>query len=300
MRFIHPRWTGLCKALRRANANVYYQRCAEAETGQVADWCRRHGRTFVYAAASNADFDPRLPNLPVRRERVLFRYGLRRARAIIAQTQHQQELLQVTYGLDCVVLPNAVELNGHSSSNHVSMPPRQGLLWVARFTPVKRLEWCLELAERLPEHRFVIVGGGKLGGSSELGELASRGRKLNNVDWLGFLPHAHMYASYTRSAALLCTSVVEGFPNTFLEAWSAGTPVITTFDPDGLVARYGLGRVGNSIDELAAAIREFQPGSASWQTCSTNALNYVREHHDPARIAGRLAEILSEVEAKTN
>ena len=43
-RFLFPRWTGLVRAMRKANANLYYQSCAEYVTGQVAMWCRHHGR----------------------------------------------------------------------------------------------------------------------------------------------------------------------------------------------------------------------------------------------------------------
>src|SRR4029453_9741886 len=68
-RFLHPRWTSLSRALLRADADVYYQNCAEAATGQVAWWTRRHGRRFVYSVASDMHCDPALPDLPPSRAR---------------------------------------------------------------------------------------------------------------------------------------------------------------------------------------------------------------------------------------
>ncbi|MDD5414837.1 MAG: glycosyltransferase, partial [Smithellaceae bacterium] len=50
LRFFHPRWTSLIRALRRADADLYYHNCAEYVTGQVALWCRRNGRKFVYSS----------------------------------------------------------------------------------------------------------------------------------------------------------------------------------------------------------------------------------------------------------
>ena len=52
LRFFWPRWTSLNAAMRRADADVYYQNCGEYVTGQVAMWCRRHGRKLVYSVAN--------------------------------------------------------------------------------------------------------------------------------------------------------------------------------------------------------------------------------------------------------
>ena len=41
----------------------------------------------------------------------------------------------------------------------------------------------------------------------------------------------------------------------FLQAWIRGVPVVTFFDPDGLVQRLPLGRVAHSLDEMREAIR---------------------------------------------
>ena len=46
LRFFHPRRTGLWAAMGRANADVYYKRCADYEVGQATLWCRRHRRRF--------------------------------------------------------------------------------------------------------------------------------------------------------------------------------------------------------------------------------------------------------------
>src|SRR5262245_5737824 len=91
LRFVHPRWTNLCRAMRLADADLYYHNSAEYVTGQVALWCRRNGRRFVYSAASDPACDARLPTLRALRERILYRYGLRHADGLIVQTRKQQD-----------------------------------------------------------------------------------------------------------------------------------------------------------------------------------------------------------------
>src|SRR5688500_10726942 len=62
-RMLHPRATSLFKALRKANADIYYHNCAEVYTGLVALFCRRNNRKFVYSTAHDNGCDPKLPTL---------------------------------------------------------------------------------------------------------------------------------------------------------------------------------------------------------------------------------------------
>ncbi len=72
---------------------------------------------------------------------------------------------------------------------------------------------------------------------------------------LGAVRYADSGALFDRAKIFLNTSSIEGFPNTFLQAWIRGVPVVSFFDPDSLVQRLPLGHIANSVDDMREAIR---------------------------------------------
>ncbi len=61
---------------------------------------------------------------------------------------------------------------------------------------------------------------------------------------------------YASCSLLLNTSLTEGFPNTFLEAWTHGLEIVASVDPDGHVASDRFGHVGSTIPELLSGIEK--------------------------------------------
>lgn len=280
VRFVHPRWTSLNTALARANAALYYHNCGEYVTGQVALWCKRHDRKLVYSIASDPDCDPRLPHMPRMRERVLYRYGLRNADSVIVQTETQQSMLRAGYGIQSSVFPMPCPGPGEAEFIAPSLQHnRKKVLWVGRLTAVKRLDWLIEIARLLPHIEFVVAGPVVEDDVERVGDLAEFATKLPNVELLGHVARERMPDLYRNSALLCCTSVHEGFPNTFLEAWSYGVPVVSTVDPDSLIRRNSMGAIGKSPKELAESISRLLGDERQWSQASMNARQYYLSHH---------------------
>ena len=92
--------------------------------------------------------------------------------------------------------------------------------------------------------------------------LTESARRLPNLTVSGALPHDAVVERLRRAVALVNTSSHEGMPNTYLEAWSLGVPVLTlAVDPDGLISERGLGvSAGDSWDQFVGGARELWNG----------------------------------------
>ncbi len=279
MRFFWPRWGSLISALKRADADLYYHNCGEYVTGQIALWCRKHHRQFVYSVASDPDCDPKLPVMRKFRERVLYRYGLTHADVVIVQTKKQQEMLQTHFKKDSVIIP--MPCPGPSDEEYSRLDTERTdsnrILWIGRLCEVKRLDRLLDLAEACPNLEFDVVG--PFHDSEHTRRNCDRAKNISNVTLHGPASRDRVSLFYKNARVLCCTSDYEGFPNTFLEAWSHGLPIVSTVDPDHLIARKGLGAVGTEVSELADGLKKLLNSPDHWRKTSESARQYYVQNH---------------------
>src|SRR3954467_3402730 len=139
LRFIHPRWTGMWSALKRADADVYYTSCAGMQVGLIALFCWRHRRRFVFRTASDTDCDRSRLLLKYARDRWLYEQGLRRADAILVQSVSQANNMAQNYGLHSRVAGMLVEAPLSTAVRDIE------LLWVSNIQHLKRPDRLLEI-----------------------------------------------------------------------------------------------------------------------------------------------------------
>ena len=283
LRFFHPRWTSLNAALDAADADLYYYNCGDLGLGQIVAWARRRNKPVVFSVPSDPDCDPDLPALGSVRERVLYRYGLTRCEHIIVQSQKQQGMLETGFGKASTPLRMPCVGFSDSVGDTQGADRRFNVLWVGRISAEKRPDWVQELAKQLPDIDFTIIGGPNRD-SEYSRRVLSDEAALSNVSFVGRIAHEDMGPYYANADLLICTSVYEGFPNVFLEAWSTGTPVVTTCDPDGLVESEGLGYSASDLAGLASAISRLAGDEDLHSRMRAAARDYFDNNHrlDPA------------------
>ncbi len=290
VRFVHPRWTKLCAAMRRAAADIYYVSCAGGQVGQVAMWAASNGRRMIFRVASDADCDPDRVLISFWRDRKLYEWGLRRAAAILAQSVRQQELLHGNYGVGSSVASSLVD----APESLLPFPERDiSLLWVSNIQQLKRPEMFLELAQRMPACTASMVGGPLPKTQHLYQQVAVCAARVSNLTFHGQLPYRATNQVFDRARLVINTSEIEGFPNTFLQAWVRGIPVVSFFDPDGVIQREGLGYAVASLDEMARAADHLTRDSRAWHEVSARCRAYMARRYSEDQI---LAPYLAAVE----
>jgi glycosyltransferase involved in cell wall biosynthesis len=295
LRFIHPRWSGLWSAMTRAGADIYYVSCAGALLGQVALYTRLYGGKVIFRVASNSDCDPAQLLIRYRRDKWLYRYGLKHADLVLAQTSEQQQALLKNFRRDSRVVPSMTEVAGRR-------PPfaeRAGVLWVGNMRPLKRPSLLLDVARRLPQLQFHIIGGPMPGAESFYTAIREEARQVANVQFHGPVPYTQVGKFFENSRVLVGTSEIEGFPNSYLQAWARGTPVAAFLDPEQLIARNGMGRAVSTLSELCEAIVTLNSDARAWEAASQRSREYMDKRFNLTRMIAPYAEAVAELHERS-
>ena len=291
VRFVHPRWTGLWSALKRANAEVYYTSCSGAQVGQLAMFCRQHGRKLIFRSASDGDCAAELPLIQYWRDKQLYAYGLRRADAVLTQSHKQFHAMRSSFGVDSTIANMLVDFGAVRPFSERDID----LLWVSNIRSLKRPELFLDLSERLPHLRAHMMGGPMSGAQALFDATQARARQLSGVTFHGRIAYHDAKPFYERARILINTSDIEGFPNTYLQAWSCGVPVVSFFDPDHLIEREGLGRVPKSLDEMTGAVVELLRDETAWQRASQRCRAFMNREFGEDKVLAPYATAVHEV-----
>jgi glycosyltransferase involved in cell wall biosynthesis len=278
-------------AMKRAGADIYNQRSTAFYTGQLARFAAELGAAFTFSLGIDYNCYPdglgalRWPMT------LLYRYGVRSADAVISQTEKQRRLMLENFGRETVLIRNGIPIRPAGGPNGAAAPPPPdregrggaldpGFLWVGRFQPSKRPELLLDAVRALPGERFTVIGG-YAGNERYASGITGALKRLSNVEHIPFVPPAEMDAYYRGARALINTSALEGFPNTYLHSWANGVPVITIdMDPDDIIAKNGIGIVAGSFERFVEAVRNFRSETAARSEMSAKAAAYVRANHD--------------------
>lgn len=291
LRFVHPRLTTMWRVLREVDADVYYQRSAAIWTAVVAEFARRRGKRSIYACASDSDFVPGSEQISYARDRAIFRHGVKRVDRVVVQNTEQLGRLRRNHGRDATLIPSCYVPPGHARR---ATARNDLVFWIGTIHDHKRPEIFLDIAQRLPHRRFVLIGGPSVGGErfkpGYYESMRARAAKLPNVEFTGFLPLAEVERRLDEARLLVNTSIYEGMPNTFLQAWARGVPTAATVDVGAAVHA-----IFADADQGARKIETLLSDDALWSRASADSLDHFQRNHSSSEVLARYSRLFEEL-----
>lgn len=294
----------LYRALARARPDVIFQIVGTAHTGIAAFYARQAGCRMVWRVSSDRSIvreTLRWWRLHKRIERSFLDYGIRNAHLILAQSQYQRRQLEMRYGRnDVCVVPNFHPLPAKCTQSPTL--PYQ-VVWVATLKPLKNPAAFVQLARHFADRRdvrFVIMGRPAVDDTWAARLMRSIAAQ-QNLTYLGERSQNEVNAMLEKAYLLVNTSDVEGFSNTFVQAWMRGVPVVSLHvDPDGLLSTGQLGRVSGNEQQLWRDVGELLDSPESRREMGRRCRAYAEANHTMSnidQIAGllRLREVRAEL-----
>src|SRR5216683_1046893 len=247
LRFVHPRITAMWRAMRAVDADVYYQRCSAMLTAVVAAFCHRYGKRSIFASAADLDFVPGRQPIRYLRDRWLFEQGLKRVDRIVVQNVAQQQACRANYHRESTLIPSCDGLPADAS-------PGTG--------DDARNNACFE-------------------------SVRNAATTIPNIEFTGFLPHACAEPYFDRARVLVNTSLHEGVPNTFLQAWARGVPTVAFVDTGARLRGELLYPVVRRVEEAAAEIERLFTDEGHWRRASVRCREYFSNTHSTSKVLDR-------------
>ncbi len=117
-------------------------------------------------------------------------------------------------------------------------------------------------------------------------------KSIPNLTCPGAVPYTDVGTMFSRAKIFLNTSQIEGFPNTFLQAWVRGVPVVAFFDPDSLIKQRQLGHTATDLEDMVHAIIRLLADHDDRDRIGERARAYAIAQFGPKHIASRYLEML--------
>ncbi|NUM65684.1 glycosyltransferase family 4 protein [candidate division KSB1 bacterium] len=303
------------RTLRRLAPDMIIQRMTSFNTGVTGLYARRHHKPFAWICTDNG-----IPErwLFTRKEWHAARqkglsgklkspilllnavindlardWGMRQATHVFTQNEEQFDKLLSNYGLTSLHMPS-----GHELPRAGIAPPARFhhkiILWVGNLGANKRPEKFIQLAKLVQkrEWKFVIVGGKE--GVSSFEESFGETR-LDNLHWLGKLTFNETLLWFDQATIFVNTSKIEGegFPNTFIQSWLRGVPVVTLgVDPNQFITKNDLGRVGKDVQTMVDALHELLGDEADYCRMSERIAAFAARQFTIATVADQFLQAI--------
>lgn len=261
------------RALKLADADVYFDECAGLRTFLDWQFCRFTKRPYVYRTAAAEECDGSyIARHPLGGR--LFLKVIRGASKVITQNESDRQKLLETTGITSEVIRNT------SRPIRQAEIKRDTILWVGRSAAVKGPRRFLQLARENPDMHFTMICQPALNDAS-FNLLAEEAAAITNLKFIAGVPFEKIDDYFMRALALVNTSDSEGFPNVFVQAAKCGTPILSlNVNPDDFLNRYKCGLYADSDWQRFTNMLHKLLEPDTYAQYIASASRYFHENHD--------------------
>ena len=295
LNWIYYRYPKLNQAVREYQPDYIYHAGAGFTSWVLAVIAKKNDIKFIYRVANDADTDDRIKQrLPIV-TRFFFEQSLKITDVILCQNQYQFKNLKTKFpDKSMAILHNPYDMGG-SLPAIKPVQEKKYIAWLGIFQYQKNMPALHKIVKQLPGIEFRIAGKPQKHLDDETTEAIKNLRECGNVTFVGYKKRSEVNDFLSNACLLLNTSHYEGFSNTFLEAFAAGTPIITikNVDADGIISRNRLGFACDDYEQVPAAIERLLQ-SENYSSFCKRCQKYVVTAHDHKALASELLNFLQD------
>ena len=180
----------------------------------------------------------------------LFRiYGIIKSDKIIVQSYEQMKLLKYNFNRNSVLVRNFHPILPKYIKKDIKSIQ---IIWIANLKIWKQPDLFIKLAKHFQAYEnvtFIMIGRPGIKHTSY--EINAKIKELKNISYIGEQSIEVVNKLLSESHIFINTSLYEGFPNTFIQAWIHKVPVLSLYvDPDNLIKNNKIGFHSLTFEQL--------------------------------------------------
>ena len=206
-----------------------------------------------------------------------------------------KDLYRLHNNVDIQYLPNPVDIDFNFDVQ--SYAKNNSIIYLGRIESVKRGWLFCEIAKRMPEYTFYVLGQ-SFREKEKNDAIMSKYKNIPNLIFAGHVDGEEKNNYIKNAKILVNTSIHEALPISFLEALAFGTLLVSNRNPENLTSKFGiwvgdvLGDGFEHIDKYVNAIKELMENENKRKQLSIEARKYVEEIHNVTNFKRNLYEVL--------
>lgn len=209
--------------------------------------------------------------------------------------QKAKDLYRLPGDVPIQYLPNPIEIDPAFDVDTYSK--KDQIIFLGRLEDVKRGWLFCEVAKRLPEYEFYVLGSTN---KSKKGTeyIFDQYKDLPNLHFAGHV-EGTVKEQYLKDAKILMnTSIHEALPVSFLEALSYGTVLVSNRNPDNLTSQFGiwvgdvLGNGFDQVDLYVDAVKKLMTDNEKRQLLAKAGRTYIEKIHNVPKFIKELKDII--------